>query len=238
MQVKLLTHTPDPLKVIWTQARGCYSPGTFDELWEEFPGEEAALKLVRKVLGSGHWSVTRGTHYTFSITGVSRACSHQLVRHTIGVSWEQQSQRYVEVRDKDWYVTPAHWPTDIETWYGHIYKEAVLHTMEAYQQLLALGVDKEDARLVLPNATRTNLIGTFSFEALHNFLSQRLCTLAQWEIRDVAKQMRKEALLVTPWAKDYFTIKCIPTMTCTEAKARLCPLLRENGGKVEWKKPG
>ena len=235
MKVTLVTHHPDPIRQIWSQARICYSESTFAECWEErYPGPEKALVLIRKVLSSGHWSVTRGVTFTFSVDGVSRACSHQMVRSTIGVSTEQQSQRYlkIDVEGNDWYVLP---PSIRGTPQEPMFREQMRAAARTYQALLQAGVAAEDARFVLPNACRTNLVMTFSLEALRNFCGQRLCTRAQWEIRAVAKQMRHEVVArVGPFFGEIVTIKCIPTMTCSEEFGEDCGLLTHNGGRVEW----
>ncbi len=236
MQVKLVTHTPDPLTLIYAQARMTTTRGDFEEIYNNKASDERKVQLVRDTLNSGHWSVSRGVSFTFSVAGVSRACSHQLVRHVQGVSWEQQSQRYKEIDTKsDWHILPPSVRDNPEALAA--YQKAMQHTGEAYQALLALGIAGEDARMVLPNAARTNLVSTWSFEALKNFLGQRLCTRAQWEIREVAKAMRKEVVRSIPWTSGLMTIKCIPLSICTEHNPAGCALLTENGGKIEWRKP-
>ncbi len=238
MRVRLMAHHPEPLRAIFAQARLCTSPHGFAHWYGAgYPGDERALALVRKVLESGHWSVTRGVTFTFSIEGISRACSHQLVRHTVGVAHEQQSQRYVEVdTDRgDWYVVPPEIRADREAL--DRFQAQMAAAARTYRDLLARGVPPEDARFVLPNATKTNLVSTFSFEALKNFLAQRLCTRAQWEIRTLAKEMRREVVRRWPWMGPYLTIKCRPGQPgslCPERWARDCPLLRANGGRVPW----
>lgn len=231
MKVTLVTHTPDPLTVVYAQARMTTTRGDFDEIYRNNASNERKVQLVTDTLNSGHWSVSRGVSFTFSIAGVSRACGNQLVRHVQGVSWEQQSQRYKQVDvASDWHIIP---PTVLDTTTRlEVYQAAMRASAEAYAALLAMGVPAEDARMVLPNAARTNLVSTWSFEALKNFLGQRLCTRAQWEIRDVAKAMRKELVRAVPWAAPWFTIKCIPMSLCTEHKPDGCALLEENGGRI------
>jgi thymidylate synthase (FAD) len=240
MQIKLVSHTPDPLTMIYAQTRMTTTKGDFAEIYHNNASTERKIQLVRDALHSGHWSVSRGVTFSFSIAGISRACSHQLVRAVQGVSHEQQSQRYKKVDvASDWFVVPpslsAGSPDDNAERH-FIYERLMQQAAAAYQELLDSGLAAEDARLVLPNAAKTNLVSTFSFEALKNFLGQRLCTRAQWEIRELAKQMRKETLKVVPWAGEFLTIKCIPLGICTEMNPAGCPLLREQGGKIEWRK--
>ena len=92
MRVQLLTHTPEPEHVVAAAARLCYSDASISQLLERAP--EQAPKLLRKILDMGHLSVLEHASFTFGIEGISRACSHQLVRHRIA-SFSQQSQRYV-----------------------------------------------------------------------------------------------------------------------------------------------
>ncbi len=121
--------------------------------------------------------------YTFAVEKISRACSHQLVRHRVA-SFSQQSQRYITVkRLSERVVTP---PTvdDSETFH-----ELVEKASEAYQGLVESGVPREDARFVLPNATETSLLMTMDGAALFHFFGLRLCNRAQWEIRRLADAM-------------------------------------------------
>ena len=121
--------------------------------------------------------------YTFAVEKISRACSHQLVRHR-GASFSQQSQRYITVKKlSERVVTP---PTmeDSET-----FDEFVEKASETYQRLVESGVPKEDARFVLPNATETSLLVTMDGSVLFHFFGLRCCNRAQWEIRRLADAM-------------------------------------------------
>src|SRR5512145_3077352 len=104
MRVQLLTHTPDPEQVVAAAARLCYSDASIGQLLERAP--EQAPKLLRKILDMGHLSVLEHASFTFGIEGISRACSHQLVRHRIA-SYSQQSQRYVSHEGQFEAVVPA-----------------------------------------------------------------------------------------------------------------------------------
>ncbi|HWG86056.1 MAG TPA: FAD-dependent thymidylate synthase [Deinococcales bacterium] len=235
MRVKLVSHTPDPLTAIYAQARMTTTRGDYEEIYSNKASTARKVQLVTDTLNSGHWSVSRGVSFTFSIAGVSRACGNQLVRHVQGVAWEQQSQRYKKVdTSEDWHITPPSVLASPEALAE--YERSMQASAAAYARLLELGVAGEDARMVLPNAARTNLVSTWSFEALRNFLGQRLCTRAQWEIREVAKRMRKEVITLHPWASPFLTIKCIPLGLCVEHNPGDCPLLEENGGRIVWKR--
>ena len=97
MQVELLYHTPDPERAVATAARLCYAPVGASELMESL-SDERIRKVLTTILESGHLSTLEHASYTFAIDGVSRALTHQLVRHRLA-SFNQQSQRYVRFDD-------------------------------------------------------------------------------------------------------------------------------------------
>lgn len=185
MKVVILEHTPNPDEVVAAAARLCYSASDIDTIRQRLGGAKAK-ELVQKLLNLGHESPLEHVSFTFGIEDVSRALSHQLVRHRIA-SYSQQSQRYVKMGGFS-YVVP---PSIRES------KEALAsfeQTMEElrknYDALLKI-VPAEDARYVLPNACTTKLIATLNARSLYNFFSLRLCSRAQWEIRALAWEMLK-----------------------------------------------
>ena len=105
MIVQLLTHTPDPEQVVSAAARLCYSAAAIDQLLEKNRTDRDREALLRKILSLGHFSVLEHASFTFGIEGISRACSHQLVRHRLA-SYSQQSQRYVSHKERFDAVTP------------------------------------------------------------------------------------------------------------------------------------
>ena len=132
--------------------------------------------------------------FTFALEGISRTCSHQLVRHRLA-SYSQQSQRYIEVRRlKEHVVTPS---TISEKAPG-LFASFIRAASGTYHDLLEEGVPREDARFVLPNATETNLLMTMDGRALHHFFGLRCCVRAQWEIRALADEMLVEVRAIEP----------------------------------------
>lgn len=193
MRVQLLTHTPDPEQVAAAAARLCYSDASISQLLERAP--EQAPQLLRKIVDMGHLSVLEHASFTFGIEGISRACSHQLVRHRIA-SYSQQSQRYVSHETRFEAVMPesiAARPELAARFEQHL---AAIH--DFYRELLASGVPAEDARFVLPNAAATKLVMTMNARELHHFFALRCCRRAQWEIRAMAKEMLRLARLAAP----------------------------------------
>ena len=193
MRVQLLTYTPDPEQVVAAAARLCYSDASISQLLERAP--EQAPKLLRKILDLGHLSVLEHASFSFGIEGISRACSHQLVRHRIA-SFSQQSQRYVSHDEPFEAVMPesiAGQPTLAARLARHF-----AETHELYRELMAAGIPAEDARFVLPNAAATKLVLTMNARELHHFFALRCCRRAQWEIRAMAKEMLRLAKHAAP----------------------------------------
>lgn len=184
MNVKLLEHTPDPERTIAAAGRLCYAPVGADELFEEMTSDEVA-KLVKFLVKSGHHSAVEHAVFTFAIDGISRACSHQLVRHRMA-SYNQQSQRYVTYDNLNFITPPAvaENPAAKEA-FDRLNDSA----LEAYRDLLDKGMAAEDARYVLPNAAETKIVVTMNARELLHFFSLRCCNRAQWEIRDLAIAM-------------------------------------------------
>ncbi len=192
MKVVLLNYTRDPDQICAAAAQSCYSEKGASELFATTSGDKAK-KIIKKVVGMGHLSVTEHAYFTFSVEGVSRSLTHQLVRHRIA-SYSQQSQRYVSM-DKAMYVIPPAIANDLEA--KKLYTEAMDNAWKAYAQL-AKKVEKEDARYVLPNACHTNITVTMNARELWHFFSLRCCRRAQWEIRMMAWKMLVEAQKAAP----------------------------------------
>ena len=132
--------------------------------------------------------------YTFAVEKISRACSHQLVRHR-NASFSQQSQRYITVkRLKEKVVIPE----SIDESEKELFLSLIDQASESYQKLVKSGLPKEDARFILPNATETSLLMTMDGAAMMHFFGLRLCNRAQWEIRALAEDMLSQARTVEP----------------------------------------
>jgi thymidylate synthase (FAD) len=194
MKVNLIKYTREPEKMVAVAARLCYSPVGVDELMDKL-GNEDIEKLVRFVIKSGHHSTTEHINFTFAIEGVSRALTHQLVRHRIA-SYNQQSQRYVKFKDNFEYVTPPSIEKDKDS--KKKFDSLISNIHNLYKELLDIGVEAEDARYILPNASETKIIVTMDGRELLHFFTVRCCNRAQWEIRKLAKEMLKLVRKVAP----------------------------------------
>ena len=195
MQVKLLYHTPDPERAVATAARLCYAPVGAAELMETM-SDEQVRKVLSTVLASGHLSTLEHASYTFAIDGVSRAMTHQLVRHRLA-SYNQQSQRYVKFSEEPDFVVP-HTIAARPEW-AEAFEAAARASYVAYKALLDAGVPAEDARYLLPNAAETKIVVTMNIRELLHFFEVRCCRRAQWEIREVADAMLELARPTAPY---------------------------------------
>ena len=146
---------------------------------------KATARFIRRRIAEGHESIIEHASATFEIAGISRACSHQLVRHRLA-SYSQESQRYVDMSHPEWVIPPsvASNPEAMDVW-----ERCMSQIGEAYRRLRALGVNKEDARFLLPNATATRIVMTANLRELLHIFRLRISPHAQWEIRQVCVRM-------------------------------------------------
>jgi len=183
MKVQLLNWTPEPEKTVAAAARLCYSDASIQELVDKMQGAGAA-RLVNKLVAMGHMSPLEHVSFTFGIEEVSRALTHQLVRHRIA-SYSQKSQRYVGEDNFGFCIPPS---IQENPRARQEYLRVMEQIRQAYAQLAAVA-DKEDARYVLPNACHTSIIVTMNCRSLLSFFERRCCSRAQWEIRQLAWKM-------------------------------------------------
>lgn len=193
MHVQLLTHTPEPEKVVAAAARLCYSAASIDNLMGREPSEQE--DLLRKILDLGHLSVLEHAVFSFGVEGISRACSHQLVRHRLA-SFSQQSQRYVSNTDRFESVTPPSVTDDPKL--ARRFESMLDEIHVLYRDMIDAGIPAEDARFLLPNAAATKIVMTMNARELRHFFQLRCCRRAQWEIQDMAKEMLRQARSAAP----------------------------------------
>ncbi|NWG11020.1 FAD-dependent thymidylate synthase [Candidatus Bathyarchaeota archaeon] len=216
MKVTLLRYTRDAELLCGTAALTSTRSGNPSEILKKMD-LETAKRILSRVVGYGHVSVVEHASFTFSIEGTSRAMTHQLVRHRIA-SYTQQSQRYVTYDTLENYVTPLSIENNVEA--KKIYDETLEKISETYQKLLSLKIPKEDARFILPNAAKTNIIVTMNARELHHFFNLRCCARAQWEIREVATEMFRQAKKATPTLFENGGPSCVGLGYCPEGKMK------------------
>ena len=210
IEVTLLDHTSDPLRTLYTAYRVCYSSLTPAQIEARIAdgriGRERMQEFVGARLATGHASPLQQIWFEFGVSGVSRAFSHQFVRHHVGISFEQQSQRYVAYEDGAFpHTVPA---SAVRAGMGEAFGRAIEAAGRAYRELVEAGVPAEDARFLLPNATNTNFKVSVNYLELLHIADLRLCTRAQWEFRKVVAMMRAEVKRSFPELARYVQPKC------------------------------
>ncbi len=234
--VTLITHTPEPEKVVAAAAKLCYSKVGVVDIGKGLT-DENAQKFVKMLADMGHESPLEHVSFTFGIEGVSRALLAQITRHRIA-SYSVQSQRYVSL-DSFQYIVPPEIADIPEA--KEVFEEAMETDRRYYDELknilcehhtrrlVAEGIDEktaaktaekaanEDARFVLPNACDTKMVVTMNARSLYNFFRHRLCNRAQWEIRDLAEQMYRLVFSLAPSIFNGAGPSCV-TGKCTEGK--------------------
>lgn len=200
--VVLLSHTPDPEKLVATASRLCYSGANIGDLVERV-NEKDQSAFIGKLRKMGHLSPFEHASFTFGIEGVSRALLAQITRHRIA-SFSVQSQRYVTMGGDSPeqgfdYVVPPSIGVLGDAYVGE-FRDQMRRMDEWYRGWLdVLGeAKKEDARFVLPGACATRKIVTMNARELLHFFEQRCCNRAQWEIRAVAWEMLRLVREVAP----------------------------------------
>ncbi|MBR6985530.1 MAG: FAD-dependent thymidylate synthase [Ruminococcus sp.] len=237
MKVMLIAHTPEPEKIVATAAKLCYSSSDISSLKEGLT-EEKTRSFIEMLASIGHESVFEHVSFTFGIEGISRACSHQLVRHRIA-SYSQKSQRYVNENGFEFITPPeieelpeakAEFDRLMEQITESYDKIADLLTANHTARLTAEGLDEktaaskarklanEDARFVLPNACETKIVVTMNVRSLFNFFEHRCCNRAQWEIRAVAEEMLRLCKETAPNIFCHAGPSCVVSGKCPEGK--------------------
>lgn len=211
LKVILLRHTPNPEETVAMAAKLCYSPADIESLKEKIETKDQKA-FVERLAKMGHMSPIEHASFTFAIEGISRACSHQLVRHRLA-SYSQQSQRYVSESSLQSavgsqttfdYIIPPSIAEDREA--KKAFEKFMIEAQKAYdlivQRLNENGIKGEaanqDARFVLPNAAETKIIVTMNARELLHFFRQRCCLRAQWEIRQMAEEMFRLVNKIAP----------------------------------------
>ncbi len=237
MNVILLAHTPEPQKIVASAAKLCYSSSDILSIKDGLT-EEKTGNFIDMLVSIGHESVMEHVSFTFGIEGISRACSHQLVRHRIA-SYSQKSQRYVNENAFS-YITPPEIESNQQA--KDEFERTMCEINKSYAKIvdilaenhknkfIAEGMDEksavskarklanEDARFVLPNACETKIVVTMNVRSLFNFFRHRCCNRAQWEIRAVADEMLRICLEIAPDIFKYAGPSCVMDGKCPEGK--------------------
>lgn len=210
MKVLLITHTPEPDRLCAQATLVSKWPNGWSEFREAW-NDTTDLQHLKDALEKGHISVVEHASFTFSLEGISRATSHQLVRHRIA-SYTQQSQRYVVLQGGA--ITPHTILAKEKA--RTLFDETVKNLQKTYETLLRMGIPQEDARFVLPNATPTNIVVTMNARELLHFFALRCCTRTQWELQEAAWDMLALVKKVAPIIFSRGGPSCVQKDDCPE----------------------
>ena len=193
----IIIDSPSTLLPMYIAARTCYTQGGVKSLLHSSvckSEDEMYDFLQEKIIKTGHWSMLEKLKFEIGIAGISRACSHQLVRHRLA-TYAQRSQRYVN-EEGFTYIIPKQIQENQDTL--EIYQDTLAFINDAYSQLYELlqtaGATKrqagEDARYLLPNACETQICMTVNARELILISRQRMCHHAQDEIRNLFTEIK------------------------------------------------
>jgi thymidylate synthase (FAD) len=224
LKVELLASTPNAREIAFTAIRTCYSHNKPSDLFEgaeyekyqqkaasDGKGGTDADRLFRHIVGSGHTSTLEHISFTFAIEGLSRSALAQLTRHRVGFGYSVQSQRYVsDASDKKkggfQFVVPPKVMENQEAL--NVFLDSMDDIQAAYDKLRSMKIPSEDARFVLPNAAAINLTMTCNLRALLEFYAKRRKGRgAQWEIANLAEELRRVVVEKEDWLVPYFELK-------------------------------
>jgi thymidylate synthase (FAD) len=216
MRVELLAYTPNPEELCALSAATSFRESGASDRKEKMTLEKAR-EILRRVIGYGHVSVIEHACFTFSIEGVSRSLTHQLVRHRIA-SYTQQSQRYVKITtdNDEWYVMPPTFDADEKK----KFKDRMKIIAGWYQEALDKGLPSEDSRFYLPNACKTNIVVTMNARELLHLFNLRCCNRAQWEVREMAVKMLEQVKKVAPSIFEKAGPSCVSLGFCPEGEVK------------------
>ena len=235
MKIELTAYTPSPLRQMYLAAKRC-TTATLD-VNEEVDREEME-RVVRRCIKSGHLTVAEFVDFTFSIEGITRSCSHQLVRHRHASFCQMSERRVVLGTDEDEYYVNEEYlgygggccsveveaKEALEKLFGKVpegSENQIAYAFLEYRQLIKNGVPVEQARAILPECTLTNLMMSANFRELMHICALRMCQKAEEEIRELVTAMASEVSTIPadgPFLYSFLKPKCFQNERCTEAK--------------------
>ncbi len=214
MQVRLLRYTPEPELVIAAATRSTSADSTATEIMDKMTPDHAS-RMIKHLISAGHLSPLEHASFTFSLEGISRACSHQLVRHRLA-SYSQQSPRFVHLTEPKFVIPPS---LSANPEMRARYQEMVRKAHQFYQEMVKAGIPMEDARYILPSGAETNLVMTMNARELLNAAALRLCPRSQWEIIELFERIKAEVKRVAPTIGEELRPKCYKLTYCDEPKS-------------------
>ena len=214
IEVKLVNYTKQPEITVASAARTCFRDKTYESICEELKEEEDIERIIKEVIIRDHLSVLEHISFTFSISGVSRVLTHQLVRHRIA-SYSQLSQQRTDSSELEFTIPPE---IKNNSELAEEYKEVVENCKELYKRLVRSGISHGSARYVLPSSFNTKIMVTMNARSLFNLFAQRECQVEEWEFRELARIMHTKLMQVTPMIFKYAGPPCQIHRICPEGK--------------------
>jgi thymidylate synthase (FAD) len=182
-KIELIWMTENPLQMIEKSARTCYKS-------EHNIKDGSAEKIVKKLIELNHTAMLEHASASYRVT-TDRGVSHEIVRHRIGCSYAQESTRYINYKGKDIeFIKPSFWESDnplFEYW-----KISCGIAEKSYNELINEGATPQEARSILPNSLKTEIIMTLTFRAWLHFFKLRTSSDAHPDIRQVAIMLQKD----------------------------------------------
>jgi len=223
MKVELISYTQDAedLLLFTKSTRLGFSPGLMEEIkGKSKEDKEADLRYVLGTIASS-WEFVG---YVFLITDVTRAFTHQLVRHRVGTSFAQQAQRVADMSGFS-FMTPDEFAR--RPLLKRTYDDTMEDIATGYGDLIDQGARPQDARGVLPTNIHTNIVFGANLRTLSEMFLTRMCVRAQGEFQKVAFALKDEVLNVHPWAESVLNCFCVRYGRCRWPNYTQCPVKDE-----------
>jgi len=215
MKVEIINYTDNALALLlFTKNTRLQGAQTINDI-EKWPMKKKLehLAYMKDTIQSS-WEFV---DYTFHISEVSRAFTHQLVRTRTG-SYAQESQRTVDVRDATHYKLDTEFIDDIS------YEAGMIQVKDRYANMIDAGIPVQEARHLLPIGIHTSIISKFSLRTMHDMALLRLCTRTAGEYQEVFRLMRQRVIEVHPWAEEFIEVYCVWYSTCAFPRYKECPI--------------
>lgn len=227
LKIQMLQMTENAVELVYAACRQCYcaefSGDIFTNNTDPLEKKEA---FIKKIVSSGHESPLEHVVFSFAVKGVSRALTHQLVRHRLA-SYSQQSQRYIKETDFDYIIPPSiAADPELKTEFEKLMRNIQISYNAMLKGFKAKGRTGEkanqDARFVLPQAAETKIVITMNARELLHFFKARCCQRAQWEIRRLAEEMLEVCRQKLPCIFSSAGAKCVELEYCPEGSKFSC----------------
>lgn len=227
LNVQLLESSENAITLIYAACRQCYSDKFAADIFsDKAVTPQKQEEFVKSIVASGHLSPLEHVKFSFAVEGVSRALTHQLVRHRLA-SYSQQSMRYVKEKDFD-FIIPYSIEKNSEA--KNEFEKLMSVIQQSYTKLLKLlnqdnvsgEAAHQDARFVLPQAAETKIVVSMNCRELLHFFQARCCARAQWEIRQMADKMLEICRLKLPAVFGASGAKCAELGYCPEGEKFSC----------------